>query len=44
MFNDVTVGQDRYDSLDLDLECEETAEAVSIPKWNFSWQTEVFLC
>lgn len=34
--NDVVVGQDRYDNLDLDLECEEAAEAVSILTWNFS--------
>lgn len=36
MVNDVAVGQDRYDNLDLDLECEEPAEAVSILTWNFS--------
>lgn len=36
VFNDVTVVQDRYDNLVLELECEGTAEAVSILKWNFS--------
>lgn len=30
VINDVTLGQDRYNNLDLDLECEGPVEVVSI--------------
>lgn len=38
MFNDVPVGQDSMEKLDLDLECEGPAEAVSVLTWSFELQ------